>query len=35
LPGSLECMVSEYNKWGQIVDYQFLFIAIAVFSPVR
>jgi hypothetical protein len=35
LRGNLKCMASEYNKWGQIVDYQFLFIAIAVFSPVR
>ncbi|AEW73896.1 hypothetical protein EcWSU1_02461 [Enterobacter ludwigii] len=35
MPGSLKYIASEYNKWGQIVDYQFLFIAIAVFSPVR
>ena len=30
-----EKVTSEYSKLGQIVDYQFLIIAIAVFSPVR
>ena len=35
LSGTLNKVTSEYSKLGQIVDYQFLIIAIAVFSPVR